>query len=62
MGPGTPAGEWFRHWLAVGMGEELRDIPVGVKVLGEELVLFREGGKSALWGFIVPAGQLGKIW
>ena len=25
---GTPAGEWFRrYWLAVGITEELRDIP-----------------------------------
>jgi hypothetical protein len=40
VGPRTPAGEWFRrYWLAVGIGKELRDIPIGVKVLGEELVL-----------------------
>ena len=42
VGPGTPAGEWFRrYWLAVGTVAELRDIPVGLKILGEELVLFR---------------------
>ena len=43
VGPGTPAGEWFRrYWLAVGTVAELRDIPLRVKVLGEELVLFRD--------------------
>lgn len=56
VGPGTPAGEWFRrYWLAVGIGEELRDIPVGVKVLGEELVLFRDGkGQIGLVGLHCP--------
>jgi phenylpropionate dioxygenase-like ring-hydroxylating dioxygenase large terminal subunit len=40
---GTPAGEWFRrYWLAVGTSRDLRDIPQVVKVLGEELVLFRD--------------------
>lgn len=40
---GTPAGEWFRrYWLVVGTTRELRDIPKAVKVLGEDLVLFRD--------------------
>ncbi len=43
VGPGTPAGEWFRkYWLVVSTVEDLRDIPKAVKVLGEELVLFRD--------------------
>ena len=43
VGRGTAAGEWFRrYWLVVGTMKELRDIPVGVKVLGEDLVLFRD--------------------
>ncbi len=43
VGPGTPAGEWFRrHWLVVGTSPDLRDIPQAVRVLGEELVLFRD--------------------
>jgi phenylpropionate dioxygenase-like ring-hydroxylating dioxygenase large terminal subunit len=51
IGPGTPAGEWFRrYWLAVGTTAELHDIPSRVKVLDEELVLFHDG-----------AGQLGLI-
>jgi 5,5'-dehydrodivanillate O-demethylase len=43
VGRGTPAGEWFRrYWLVVGTTKELRDIPLGVKVLGEDLILFRD--------------------
>ncbi len=43
VGRGTPAGDWFRrHWLVVGTTADLRDIPQAVKVLGEELVLFRD--------------------
>jgi phenylpropionate dioxygenase-like ring-hydroxylating dioxygenase large terminal subunit len=43
VGRDTPTGEWFRrYWLVVGTTKELRDIPVAVTVLGEELVLFRD--------------------
>ncbi len=51
VGRGTPAGEWFRrYWLVVGTGKELKDIPQAVKVLGEELVLFRdESASSVSW-------------
>jgi len=42
VGSGTPAGEWFRrYWLVVGTTQELYDIPQAVRVLGEDLVLFR---------------------
>ncbi len=51
VGPGTLAGEWFRrYWLAVGTTADLHDIPKAVKVLGEELVLFRD-----------PKGQIGLL-
>jgi phenylpropionate dioxygenase-like ring-hydroxylating dioxygenase large terminal subunit len=51
VGHGTPAGKWFRrYWLVVGTARDLHDIPQAVKVLGEELILFRD-----------PAGQLGLI-
>jgi nitrite reductase/ring-hydroxylating ferredoxin subunit len=51
VGPGTPCGEWFRrYWLVVGIARDLYDIPQAVKVLGEELVLFRD-----------QAGQLGLL-
>lgn len=56
IGPGTPAGEWFRrYWVAVGTTKELYDIPQAVKVLGEDLVLFRdESGKIGLLGEHCP--------
>jgi phenylpropionate dioxygenase-like ring-hydroxylating dioxygenase large terminal subunit len=56
VGPGTPAGEWFRcYWIVVGTARDLHDIPQAVKVLGEELVLFRdEFGKLGLLGLHCP--------
>jgi len=56
VGPGTPAGEWFRrYWLAVGTTCELRDIPQAVRILGEDLVLFRDPeGKIGLLGLHCP--------
>jgi hypothetical protein len=42
VGPGTPGGEWFRrYWIVVGTAREFHDIPQAVKVLCEDLVLFR---------------------
>ena len=56
VGPGTPAGEWFRrYWLVVATTRDLRDIPQAVKVLGEDLVLFRDrDGKLGLLGLHCP--------
>ena len=43
VGRGTPGGEWLRrYWLAVGTEAELHDVPHAVRVLGEDLVLFRD--------------------
>ena len=43
VGPGTPCGEWFRrYWIVVGTAQELYDIPQAVKILVEDLVLFRD--------------------
>jgi phenylpropionate dioxygenase-like ring-hydroxylating dioxygenase large terminal subunit len=48
---GTPAGEWFRrYWMVVGTTGELREIPQAARILGEELVLFRD-----------PEGQIGLL-
>ena len=56
IGAGTPAGEWFRrYWLVVGTVSELHDIPQAVKILGEELVLFRDSnGQLGLLGEHCP--------
>lgn len=45
VGPGTPCGEYLRRfWQPVAMEEELGDLPLPVRILGEDLVLFRDGG------------------
>ncbi|WPU60460.1 Rieske 2Fe-2S domain-containing protein [Pseudomonas asiatica] len=43
-GPGTPAGEYLRRfWHPVCMSLELTDTPRFLKIMGEELVAFRDG-------------------
>ena len=43
-GPGTPMGEYMRgFWHPVCMALELTDTPRFIKILGEELVAFRDG-------------------
>jgi phthalate 4,5-dioxygenase oxygenase subunit len=56
VGPATRAGDWFRrYWLVVGTTRDLHDIPQAVKVLGEDLVLFRDqDGKLGLLGLHCP--------
>ena len=43
VGPGTPAGEYLRRfWHPVAYSSQLTDLPLRIKVMGEELVLFRD--------------------
>lgn len=43
-GPGTPCGEYMRrYWQPVCMTEELGELPLVVRILSEDLVLFRDG-------------------
>jgi nitrite reductase/ring-hydroxylating ferredoxin subunit len=43
VGPGTPCGEWFRRfWLPVAISGELKDLPKAVRILAEDLVVFRD--------------------
>jgi nitrite reductase/ring-hydroxylating ferredoxin subunit len=43
VGPDTPCGEYFRRfWQPVCYSDDLRDLPVKLKILGEELVVFRD--------------------
>lgn len=52
-GPGTPGGEFLRrYWHPVALSSELGARPRKVGVLGEELVLFRDG--SGRPGLITP--------
>ena len=46
VGPGTPAGEMLRrYWWPVGFSENVmaKGSPTRVRLLGEDLVLFRDG-------------------
>ena len=43
IGPSTPCGEYFRRfWQPVCFSDDLRDLPLPVTILGEELVAFRD--------------------
>lgn len=50
VGPGTPAGEMLRrYWWPVGFSDQIATKPVPVRILGEDLVLFRDGtGRTGL--------------
>ena len=44
VGPGTPGGEYLRRfWHPVIHSETLRDLPIAIRILGEDLVVFRDG-------------------
>ncbi|OED35861.1 iron-sulfur protein [Chromatiales bacterium (ex Bugula neritina AB1)] len=50
-GPGTPCGEYLRrYWHPVHITAELGEKPKLIKILGEELVLFRD--KSGQFGLV----------
>ena len=55
VGPDTPCGEYLRRfWQPICFSDELKDLPHRVKILGEELVAFRDGsGASVSWSCIV---------
>ncbi|MCL4142191.1 UNVERIFIED_CONTAM: hypothetical protein GTU68_010278 [Idotea baltica] len=42
VGPGTPMGELMRrYWHPIGLSEDATDLPSQVRLLGEDLILFR---------------------
>ena len=49
-GPGTPCGEYLRRfWQPVAHSDELRDLPLRIQIMDEDLVAFRDkGGKVGL--------------
>lgn len=53
-GPGTPCGDWLRrYWQPVALSQELPEsgAPLPVRLLGEDLVLFRDdAGRPGLLG------------
>ena len=51
VGPGTPAGEYLRRfWHPVAHVAQLTDVPLALKVMGEELVCFED--KSGRLGLV----------
>jgi nitrite reductase/ring-hydroxylating ferredoxin subunit len=47
VGPGTPGGEYLRRfWQPVCFSDELRDLPLKVRIMGEDLVAFRDRSGS----------------
>ena len=48
IGPGTPCGAYFRRfWHPVALSSELDELPLVVRILGEDLVLYRDSGGAA---------------
>ena len=59
VGPGTPGGEYLRrYWHPFLLASELKDLPVPVRLLGEDLVVFREtdlhiiSQQDVIWRFV----------
>ena len=53
VGKGTPGGEMLRrYWWPVGASAELTDLPRKVRLLGEDLILFRDTKGNA--GLVYP--------
>jgi len=53
VGPGTKGGEYLRRfWHPIEMSSEVQDVPKRMRVLGEDLVLFR--AKSGEVGLVRP--------
>ena len=43
VGPGKPCGEYLRrYWMPVAMTDQIGDLPYRIRILGEDLLLFRE--------------------
>lgn len=49
VGPGTPCGEYLRrYWMPIAMTNQVKDLPYRIRILGEDLVLFREKKEGKL--------------
>lgn len=53
VGPGTPCGEWLRrYWHPIGLVSDASERPKKIRVLGEDLILFRD--KRGRAGLLYP--------
>lgn len=49
VGPGTACGEYMRRfWMPVAMTNQVGDLPYRIRILGEDLILFREKKEGRL--------------
>lgn len=49
VGPGTDCGEYLRrYWLPVAMTDQIGDLPYRLRIMGEDLILFREKAEGRL--------------
>ena len=50
VGPGTPCGEYLRrYWQPITRSQDLSDLPSRIRILGEDLVVFKDhGGRVGL--------------
>jgi nitrite reductase/ring-hydroxylating ferredoxin subunit len=56
VGPGTPCGEWLRrYWQPVALSSHATARPRQVRLLGEDLILFRDGKSRP--GLLYPRCQ-----
>src|SRR5207247_8916507 len=77
VGPETPCGEYLRRfWQPICFSDDLTDLPQRVRILGEDLVLLRDGsgavgfvelscsarGASLVFGGVVVHGIRGGLW
>ena len=54
VGKGTPGGEMLRrYWQPIGFSSELKNRPVKRRLLGEDLVLFRDDQRARRFACIV---------
>jgi hypothetical protein len=60
VGPGMPGGEILRrYWHPIGFSAELKRRPKRRRLLGEDLVLFRdERGRSDFFSYTVRTAEL----
>ena len=45
-GPGSPGGEYLRRfWQPVALVSQVKDVPLKIRIMGEDLILFRDRSK-----------------
>jgi phenylpropionate dioxygenase-like ring-hydroxylating dioxygenase large terminal subunit len=55
VGPGTPMGELLRrYWHPIALAKDANAAPKKLRVLGEDLILFRENGGAGRPGLLYP--------